>query len=252
MTSRVVVVDSDAVSCKVLGLVLREAGYEPVTTSSGRDAVAQIAHKETDLAILSIELDDIHGFDLLKELRAKGYQGPVIFMSTNEMVSAKLEAFRLGADDFIVKPFDHLEMIARVQSVMRRFKVADQNDQGRLIRVADAELDVGKLTYKSAAVPPTVLTPTEMKILQCLMRNHGIVISRATLIERVWGFDFMGDTNRVDVYIRRVRRKIEADPAKHQYLHTVRGLGYLFAVKHSDNPQRTATDHHTDLHNRVS
>jgi DNA-binding response OmpR family regulator len=104
-----------------------------------------------------------------------------------------------------------------------------------MLRAGDAELSIGNLTYSSSTVSPTLLTPTEMRILECLMRNHRIIISRETLIERVWGYEFIGDTNRVDVYIRRVRRKIEPDPATPRYLHTVRGIGYVFRVDSDEN-----------------
>jgi DNA-binding response OmpR family regulator len=115
--------------------------------------------------------------------------------------------------------------------VLRRANQADQQPLGSVLRVDDAELSLGELTYRSAVTPPVILTPTEMRLLEVLMRNSWIVIGRETLIERVWGYDFVGDTNRVDVYIRRVRRKIEPDPQQPRYLHTVRGIGYVFRVE---------------------
>jgi two-component system, OmpR family, response regulator RegX3 len=234
MPGRVVVVDNDNVTSKVMTLVLTEAGYEahtvPITAISG----SEVTQRQPDLTIIDVDFNGSGGFEFCKELRSKGYMGPVIFTSTKGDMDVKLEAFRIGADDYIVKPFDPLEFVARVQSVIRRSRVSNQNCQGTIVKVDDAELHVGKLTYKSSTVSPTVLTPTEMKILECLMRNHDITISRTTLIERVWGYDFLGDTNRIDVYIRRIRRKIEADPAFPQYLHTVRGLGYVFKVKSSE------------------
>jgi two-component system, OmpR family, response regulator RegX3 len=233
MNSRVVVVDDDVVTSKVVKLVLGDAGYEPVIVPGISRAPEEIVNLQTDLAIISVELEGIGGFGLCKELRARGYWGPVIFTSVRSDVPCKLEAFRLGADDYIAKPFDPLELLVRVQSVIKRFRIAEENSNGLLLRVNDAELSVGKLTYRSAVVPSTVLTPTEMKILECLMRNHDIIISRSTLIERLWGFEFAGDTNRVDVYIRRVRRKIERDPANPEYLHTVRGIGYVFRTERS-------------------
>jgi DNA-binding response OmpR family regulator len=109
-----------------------------------------------------------------------------------------------------------------------------------MLRVGDAELDLRTLTYRSAITPPTVLTPTESRLLECLMRNVQIVISRETLIERVWGEDFMGETNRVDVYIRRLRSKIEGHANRGRYLHTVRGAGYAFHASATpvDAPQQ--------------
>jgi two-component system, OmpR family, response regulator RegX3 len=243
MNSRVVVADSDRVTSRVMSLVLTDAGYDAVTLPVNESSGAEITSKQTDLTIIDVDFNGSGGFEFCKDLRSDGYLGPVIFTCTRGDVENKLEAFRIGADDFIVKPFDPLEFVARVQSVIRRSRLADQNCQGALVQVDDAELHVGKLTYKSETVSPTVLTPTEMKILECLMRNHGITISRATLIERVWGYDFLGDTNRIDVYIRRIRRKIEADPAFPQYLHTARGLGYVFQVRRPEPQSTNGTEH---------
>ena len=103
---------------------------------------------------------------------------------------------------------------------------------GTLLRVDDAELSIAELSYSSALVERVVLTPTEMRILECLMRNARIVISRERLIERVWGYDLEGDTNRLDVYIRRVRRKIETNTAQPKYLQTIRGVGFVFRPEH--------------------
>jgi two-component system, OmpR family, response regulator RegX3 len=235
MPGRVVVVDNDVVTSKVMTLVLTEAGLEANATRVDENTGHDIAQNNPDLVVIDVELNGTGGIEFCKSLRSSGYMGPVIFTSTRRDVEIKLKAFEIGADDFIVKPFDPLEFVARVQSVIRRSRLSIQNCQGTIVQVEDAELHVGKLTYKSDTVQPIVLTPTEMKILECLMRNHDITISRSTLIERVWGYDFLGDTNRIDVYIRRIRRKIEVDPAYPQYLHTVRGLGYVFRAKGSDD-----------------
>lgn len=230
MRHRIVVVDDDPIGAKVLRFVLDDEGYTTVAVSRGSLVFAEVIGRETDLVILDVGLPDIDGFSLCKELRARHYNGPVIFLTSRTDISSKVTGFQIGADDYIVKPYEPLELVARVQTVIRRFKSNDQQAQGSIVQVGDAELSIGQLTYSSSVVPPTVLTPTEMKILECLMRNSRIVISRDTLIERVWGYDFIGDTNRVDVYIRRVRRKIEADPTQPNYLHTVRGIGYVFRV----------------------
>jgi two-component system, OmpR family, response regulator RegX3 len=236
MPGRIIVVDNDEVTSKVMSLVLSEAGFEANITRVDERSPQGIAHANPDLVVLDVELNGSGGLEFCKLLRASGYMNPVIFTSTRRDVDIKLEAFEIGADDFVVKPFDPLEFVARVQSVIRRSRLSVQNCQGTIVQVEDAELHVGKLTYKSDIVQPAVLTPTEMKILECLMRNHDITISRSTLIERVWGYDFLGDTNRIDVYVRRIRRKIEADPAYPQYLHTTRGLGYVFQVRHREQP----------------
>jgi len=231
MPDRIVLVDDDPVTAKVMRFVLEDEGYETCVLHRGSQVIAEVTGKETDLVILDVNLPDIDGFTLCKLLRSRRYYGPIIFLTGRGTVHDKVEGFRHGADDYIVKPYEPLELLSRVESVIRRVKRSDQQSLGTILRVDDAELSIGELTYSSDDVGPTILTPTEMRILECLMRNSWIVIGRETLIERVWGFEFVGDTNRVDVYIRRVRRKIEADPTNPRYLHTVRGIGYVFRVE---------------------
>ncbi len=235
MRSRVVIVEDDPINAKVMRFILEDEGYDTVVVTRASEAFAEIIGRETQLVILDVNLPDLSGFALCQELRARRYHGPLIFLSGRGELADKLEGFRIGADDYLVKPYEPLELVARVHSVVRRFHSADQQALGTLLRVEDAVLAIGELTYRSAVVEATLLTPTEMRILELLMRNSQIVISRETLIERVWGYEFVGDDNRVDVYIRRVRRKIEPDPAQPRYLHTVRGIGYVFRVEQHRN-----------------
>jgi two-component system response regulator RegX3 len=234
MKHRIVIVDDDSVGSKVIRFLLEDEGYEATSVARGSQVFEHVIGHETDLVILDINLPDIDGFNLCKELRARRYNGPIMFLTSRSGIADRLEGFRLGADDYLVKPFEPLELVARVHSVIRRSKRADTQALGTVVHVEDAELSLGELTYSSSVIPATILTPTEMRILECLMRNSRIIISRETLIERVWGFDFLGDTNRVDVYIRRVRHKIEVDPTNPRYLHTVRGIGYVFRVDVKD------------------
>jgi DNA-binding response OmpR family regulator len=230
MPSRLVVVDDDPVTLKVLRFLLEDEGYEVVTLARGSHVFDQVVGRETQLVLLDAGLPDLDGVALCQELRARGYHGPLIFLTGRGDLQAKLEGFRAGADDYVVKPYEPLELVARIQSVLRRFEQARLRSQGTLVRVADAELSVGELTYRSATVGPVLLTPTEMRILECLMREPHIVISRETLIARVWGAGLAGEHNRLDVYMRRLRHKIERDPARPAELCTVRGIGYGFRV----------------------
>jgi two-component system response regulator RegX3 len=225
---RIVVAEDDPLTAKVMRLVFEDEGYEAITCTYGKQVVHEVQAHESQLVILSTRLPDASGFDLLGQLRLQGYRGPVVFMARNPELAEKLECFRVGADDFIAKPFEPLELVARVGSVLRRFQFYDVESRGTMLRVADAELSIGELTYRSALVEPTELSPTEMRILECLMRNARIVISRERLIERVWGFEMDAGTNRVDQYVRRVRRKIGDLAERPRYLHTVRGVGYVF------------------------
>jgi DNA-binding response OmpR family regulator len=230
MGGRIVIVDDDLVTAQVIEFLLQREGFETVAVSRGSLAFAEVIGRETRLVILDVNLTDINGFALCKELRARRYNGPVIFITARGDVQDKVEGFRVGGIDYIVKPYEPLEVVARVHSAVRRHEKTDQMVFGTVLRVEDAELSIGELTYSSNVASRILMTPTEMQILECLMRNSRIVLSRETLVERVWGYDFVGETNRVDVYIHRLRNKIERDPTNPRYLHTVRGIGYVFRV----------------------
>jgi DNA-binding response OmpR family regulator len=139
---------------------------------------------------------------------------------------------RMGADDYVAKPFLPAELIARVTAVLRRAGTAPQVSDGQpVLRMGDVELDAARLTVRTSGGREADLTPTETKLLHCLMRNAGMVLSRDTLLDQVWGHDYEGDSNVVDVYIRRVRHKLESDPNDPRYIRTVRGAGYSFRVE---------------------
>ena len=227
---RIVVIDPDRLTGKLLHFVLTDAGHEAVIATEANAGFTAIIGRETDAVLLETALTSPgpDGYTVCKELRARRYNGPILFVAEQRSRNDTLRAFEVGADDYLVKPFDALELLARVSAITRRYRNADYQGMGTVLKSGDAELSLGELTFRREGYPDTILTPTEMHLLECLMRNSNITISRDTLIERTWGYDFLGDSNRVDVYIRRVRKKIEADPAQPQYLHTVRGLGYVF------------------------
>ncbi|HEX5164954.1 MAG TPA: response regulator transcription factor, partial [Thermomicrobiales bacterium] len=135
--------------------------------------------------------------------------------------------FNAGADDYVTKPADLLELLARANNLVRRFQQLDEQNTAS-VRVGNAELSLGTLTYFSDDVGAQLLTPTEMRLIEYLMRRAGQTVSRADLIQHVWGIDVGDDTNRIDVYVRRLRHKIERDPVSPRYLRTVRGAGYVF------------------------
>jgi DNA-binding response OmpR family regulator len=228
---RILVVDDDPATLGVVRAVLTHADYQVATARSGVEAVVQLRDRDTALVLLETQLPDIDGLALVGELRARRYAGPVMFVSAVSSVDVIVAAFQHGADDYLAKPFEPRELLARVAAIMRQRYDRSQPALDATLRVGDAQLDLRALTYSSAAVPPTLLTPTESRLLECLMRHAHIVIGRETLIERVWGYDFPNDRNRVDVYVRRVRAKIEPDPVRPAYLQTVRGLGYVFGPR---------------------
>jgi two-component system response regulator RegX3 len=228
MKTHVLLVDDDALTAKLIDFMLTDAGYEMHTLADPRRVGDYLRENPIDLILLDIMLPHMDGFTIAKQVRREYPDIPIIFLSARGMVGDKVEGFAQGADDYVAKPFEPTELLARIQAVLRRYRRAERNVFGTVIKVGEAALDLGELRFSGPNRRPAILTPTEMKLLECLMRNANAVISRETLIERTWGYDYDGFGNRVDVYIRRIRNKIEADPGNPLYIHTIRGMGYVF------------------------
>lgn len=228
---RIITLHGSAMVAKIIKLILEDAGHDVIVTQSPGGLTEELAEHETHAVIIGVDPGKFDSLKLCKEVRASGYTGPVIFISHENGLEDKLSAFRNGADDYIIEPFEPEEFLARVEATARRCRHIDNQPLGAVINVDDAELSIGDMTFHRKGEPPISLTPTEMRLLERLMRNTGLTISRDTLIERTWGYEYFGDSNRVDVYIARLRKKIEPDPAKPRYLHTVRGAGYVFRVR---------------------
>jgi len=227
---RIVIANQDNIMAKLMRFVLTEAGHEAVLTRSAEDALRSIVGRETDGVLLEVDLPDTNGYELCKELRSKQYVGPVIFVSKRHDTIDKLRAFDHGADDYIIEPFDPQELVARVEVIARRCNRRDVQPLATILKAGDAELSISELAFQIEGRPRVLLTPTEMRLLECLMRNVGITIGRDRLIERTWGYDYLGDSNRVEVYVARLRKKIERNPSQPEYLITIRGIGYVFRV----------------------
>ncbi len=227
-TSQILLVDDDVLTGKLIGFVLADAGYGIQTLADPRGVVEMLGAHPVDLILLDITLPHLDGYAVARQVRREYPEIPLIFLSARGQVSDMAAGFAQGADDYIAKPFEPTELLARIGAVLRRYRRADRHLFGAVIRVGEVQLDLGELVFTGPDRRPATLTPTEMKLLECLMRNANAVISRETLIQRTWGYDDAGFGNRVDVYIRRIRNKIEDDPSDPHYIHTVRGLGYVF------------------------
>jgi DNA-binding response OmpR family regulator len=224
----ILVVDDDHFANTLVQFVLTKEGYEVETADNPRGAMQMIKRREPDLLILDVTMPYLNGFDFSKKLREEGYEIPLIFMTAQDTIEAKLQGFNIGADDYICKPYNHQELVARVQAVMRRIKkhnrFGNQTVRKGLMELFPAELKVVNGTTSIS------LTRTEMQILRVLMDSSGQVVNRDQLLAEVWN-DEENNSNIVDVYIRRLRLKLEADPDKPQYIISVRGVGYKFVGK---------------------
>ena len=225
----ILVVDDDQFANALVQFVLRKEGFEVETLDNPRGAMQMIQKREPDLLILDVSMPYIDGFEFSTRLRAEGYETPLIFMTAKDSIEDKILGFKMGADDYICKPYNHQELVARVQAVIRRIKkngkMIDQSIRGGMFELFPAEL---KIVMENR--PPIILTPKEMQVLRMLMAYPGQVVKREQLLAEVWN-DNESSSNIVDVYIRRLRVKLEADPDKPQHIISIRGIGYKFIGK---------------------
>lgn len=225
----ILVVDDDQFANALVQFVLKKEGYEVETMDNPRGAMQMIQRREPDLLILDVMMPYIDGFEFSAKLRAEGYETPLIFMTAQDTIDAKLKGFDIGADDYICKPYNHQELVARVQAVMRRIKknnkLGSQSLRGGEVELFPAEMKV--IVPGKTAI---FLTRTEMQVLRLLMAYPGQVVKREQLLAEVWN-DSDNNSNIVDVYIRRLRAKLEADAEKPQHIVSVRGIGYKFVGK---------------------
>ncbi len=224
---RILVVDDDVPSVKMISFLLREEGYEVTSTDSGLTALELIERQTPDLVILDVMMPHLDGFEVCRRIRQK-MDVPIIFLSAKGETVDRVAGLQLGADDYLAKPFEPAELLARVKAVMRRVEAFAMEDTQSRLTVGDITLDPMSNRAAFADGQKVDLTPIESRLLHCLMRNAGRVLPHDVLISAVWGYDYEGYSNQVAVYIRRLRTKIEADPDNPKLLTTARGLGYKF------------------------
>lgn len=217
---KVLIVDDDPASKRYTGMALEEAGIEYQSADCASDAKALLAKANGagfDVLLLDVELPGTKGWEFLTELRAEGHQIPVVFVTVRESLEDRVHGLNLGADDYIVKPFEFTELVARLRAVLRR------TNRGDLTRVG--ELTIDPETRRVERGGKTIeLTPREFDILLLLVRAAGRLVSQKELLARVWGIDFDPETKNVEVHMHRLRKKIEA--GGHVLIETVYGEGY--------------------------
>jgi two-component system OmpR family response regulator len=224
--SKVLVVEDDPNLLETLKYNLRKEGYEVANASDGEQAIEVARKEKPDLIILDIMLPKISGFEVCRILR-KEMTVPILMLTAKADETDKIVGLEIGADDYMTKPFSMREFLARVRAVLRRTKIAAAPPAGEaaLIKIGDLDMDIAR--HRASLSGATLeLSPKEFDLLAFLAGNKGLVFSREQLLEKVWGYDFAGDTRTVDVHIRWLRQKIETDPAQPKYLITVRGTGY--------------------------
>lgn len=225
---RILVVDDDPLGSRMVQFLLSEQGYQVDSVDNARGALALVERQPPDLMLLDVNLPLLSGFEMYERLRDQQYDFPVIFVTAKDELEDRLHGLRMGADDYICKPFQPAELTARVDAVLRRYRKSSGADSQR-IRTNLLDIDVATLQVTLPDRTVAHLTPTEMKLLLYLAQRPGRIVSREDLMEGVWGEHYAGESNIVDVYVRRLRRKIEADPANPTIIQSSRGVGYRFA-----------------------
>jgi two-component system response regulator RegX3 len=224
VTRVLVVEDEDSIS-DPLSYMLRREGFEVSVAETGPDALRQFDRTGADLVLLDLMLPGLSGTEVCRALRQKSNVAIIILTARDSEVD-KVVGLELGADDYVTKPFSHRELLARIRAVLRRGAESEEL-LSPTIEAGPVRLDVERHTVSVNG--ETVSLPLkEFDLLELLLRNSGRVLTRGQLIDRIWGSDYVGDTKTLDVHVKRLRSKIEPDPANPKHLLTVRGLGYKF------------------------
>ena len=222
--SRVLIIEDEASYRETLGYLLRREGFEVTEASDGSAGLAAFDAHGADIVLLDLMMPGMSGTEVCRQLRARS-SVPIIMVTARDTEIDKVVGLELGADDYVTKPFSHRELVARIRAVLRRGQepelIAD------VVEAGGVRMDVERheITVRGQ---PVQLALKEFELLELLLRNSGRVLTRGQLIDRVWGPDYVGDTKTLDVHVKRLRAKLEEDPANPVLLVTVRGLGYKF------------------------
>jgi DNA-binding response OmpR family regulator len=216
----VLVVEDEASIASFVSLYLKNAGYEVRAASNGADALASVQKEQPSLIVLDLMLPDIDGIEICRRIRQK-YDIPILMLTARDEDVDKIIGLEVGADDYMTKPFNPRELVARVKSILRRAAPGRKEPDSATIQHGDLHVDAGRREVK-VGDDEVQLAPKEFDLLWELLDHRGLVLTRDQLLERVWGYTFAGDTRTVDVHVRQLRRKLgEASPVV-----TVWGVGY--------------------------
>jgi DNA-binding response OmpR family regulator len=225
----ILVIDDSQFTTALVQFALKKEGYEVEVTDNPRGAMQMIEKRVPDLLILDIAMPYQSGFEFTARLRDEGYDIPLIFITAQDSMESKLRGFHVGADDYICKPFDHQELVARVHAVLRRIKKSKHVDSQR-IRVGGIELLPAEQQVLIDNQSCVMLTRTEMQVLRVLMSHPDQAVSRDQLLASVWN-DNENNSNIVDVYVGRLRKKLEQHTSRPRMIVSVRRVGYKFVGK---------------------
>ena len=224
--TRILIVEDEASFSEALEFLLAKEGFEVAVSTNGRDALEAFNASNFDLVLLDLMIPEVSGTDVCRAIRSTS-SVPIIMLTAKDAEIDKVVGLELGADDYVTKPYSSRELLARIKAVLRRGRVEDslENVSSGILSIGGIRMDIERhiVTVKNQQIS---LPLKEFELLEFLLRNEGRVLTRAQLIDRVWGGDYYGDTKTLDVHIKRLRAKLEDDPANPTLIHTIRGLGY--------------------------
>jgi len=222
---KILLVDDERSILDLLEMILKREQFQVATASDGKSAMALFDSFNPDLVLLDLMLPDTNGHDLCREMANKR-RVPIIMLTAKNDIIDKVLGLELGADDYITKPFDTRELVARIKAVLRRLKKNEADDR-KILSHLDLVVDLENRTVTKGG-KPIELTLKKYELLEVLIKNPRKVFGREELLQQVWGYDFMGDTRAVDICVTRLRKKIEDDSSNPKHILTVYGFGYRF------------------------
>ena len=223
--TRILVVEDEESFSEAVSYLLRKEGFEVAVSATGPAGLEEFDRAGADLVLLDLMLPGLSGLEVCRHLRQKS-DVPVIMLTAKDAEVDKVVGLEIGADDYVTKPFSGRELVARIRAVLRRRGEPDEVASS-VLESGPVRMDVDRHVV-TVGGSPVQLPLKEFELLEFLLRNAGRVLTRSQLIDRVWGSDYVGDTKTLDVHVKRLRTKVEPDPARPRHLLTVRGLGYKF------------------------
>ena len=222
--ARILVVEDEETLAEAISFLLSKEGFDVAVAATGPEAIESFDKSGADLILLDLMLPGLSGTEVCRQIRTKS-SVPIIMLTAKDSEIDKVVGLELGADDYVTKPYSSRELIARIRAVLRRGEIQDAGGDDTALEVGPVRMDTDRhiITVNGEVV---AIPLKEFELLEYLMRNAGRVLTRVQIIDRVWGSDYVGDTKTLDVHIKRLRAKIEKDPANPEFIQTVRGMGY--------------------------
>ena len=224
----ILVADDDVPSVKLTAFVLEEAGYRVSRAYEAASILQAIEEDSPDLVLLDVMMPKISGFDVCRQIR-RNSDVPIIFLSGRSQLQDRVTGLQIGGDDYLTKPYEPSELLARVEAVLRR---RNQEVLNTSVRLTQGDITLDPVAHKAIFTDGRIvdLTPLEFRLLYYMMKNVGRILNASQILTKVWGYDYDGESNLVAVYVRRLRTKIERDPDRPRHVITVRSLGYRFEI----------------------